>query len=110
MTETGAHIRKMGVVESMRSGADMLCLWRICGNAACRGARACRGRVHLCGPRNYKLLPEGVRGFFELFLAAKQACIAFDDFKAEVQGRPETKAYAAWRRTAGARLNNKKPA
>lgn len=104
MTETGAHIRKMGVVESMRSGADMLCLWRICGNAACRG------RVHLCGPRNYKLLPEGVRGFFELFLAAKQACIAFDDFKAEVQGRPETKAYAAWRRTAGARLNNKKPA
>jgi len=27
-----------------------------------------------------------------------------------MQGRPETKAYAAWRRTAGARLNNKKPA
>jgi hypothetical protein len=86
MTETGAHPRKMNVAESMRSGANMLCLWRICGNAACRRAKSCRGRVHLCGPRNYKLLPEGVRGFFELFLAAKYAGIAFDDFKEERGG------------------------
>ncbi len=102
MTETGAHPRKMNVAESMRSGANMLCLWRICGNAACRRAKSCRGRVHLCGPRNYTLLPEGVRGFFELFLAAKHDGIAFDEFKEEMQGRRETKAFGAWRRTAGA--------
>jgi hypothetical protein len=67
-----------------------------------RRAKSCRGRVHLCGPRNYKLLPEGVRGFFELFLAAKHDGIAFDEFKEEMQGRRETKAFGAWRRTAGA--------
>ena len=82
--------RKMNVA-SMRSGANVLCCWRICGNAACRRAKRCRGRVHLCGPRNYALLPEGVRGFFELFLAAKHGAWLWMNSRREMQGRRETK-------------------
>jgi hypothetical protein len=34
-------------VEDLRVLADLLGIWRLCSNARCRRARACRGRVHL---------------------------------------------------------------
>jgi len=95
MTETGAHPRKMSVAESMRRCADMLCLWRICGDAVCRRAHACRGRAHLCVRRNFRALPEGAREFFETFLAAKYAGLSFDAFKEEMEGSEEFAAFTA---------------
>jgi hypothetical protein len=86
----------------LRGAANMLCLWRICANAACRRAGACRGRAHLCGTRNYGALPEGVREFFVGSLAAKSAGLGFEEFKREMKGREETKAFFAWRRAAKA--------
>jgi hypothetical protein len=82
----------------------MLCLWRLCGNAGCRRARACRGRSYLCAKRNFKCLPEGVREWFEEFLAAKSVGVSFEDFRDEMEGWEETAAaFFAWRKAAKAR-------
>jgi hypothetical protein len=89
-------------VETLRRLADLLCLWRLCGNASCRRARACRGRVHLCARRNFKCLPDAVREWFEEFLAAKSVGVPFEDFKDEMEGREETEAFFAWRAAAKA--------
>jgi hypothetical protein len=96
MTETGDP-RRSSEVEELRSLADFLCLWRLCGNASCRRARACRGRAHLCTRRNFKCLPEGVREWFEEFLAAKFVGVPFEVFREEMEGREETEAFFAWR-------------
>ena len=85
-----------GRTRDLRIAADVCCLWRLCGNARCHRAKACRGAPHRCA-RNAPLLPEGVRDFFVAFLAAKQACIPFEDFKDAMEDRDETKAYFAWR-------------
>ena len=34
--------------------ANHLKLWRLCGNAKCRRARAYRGKVHLCARPTYR--------------------------------------------------------
>jgi hypothetical protein len=102
-TETGGDPSKPSEVETLRRLADLLCLWRLCGNASCRRAGACRGRVHLCPRRNFPFLPEGVREWFETFLAAKYAGVSFEVFKDEMEGREETEAFFAWRRAAKAK-------
>jgi hypothetical protein len=102
MTETGGNPSKRTEVETLRRLADLLCLWRLCGNASCWRARGCRGRVHLCARRNFKCLPEGVRDWFEDFLAAKFAGVPFEAFKEEMEGREETEAFFAWRAAAKA--------
>jgi hypothetical protein len=38
--------RKSNDAEMLQRIADMLSLWRLCGNAACRRAQACLGRPH----------------------------------------------------------------
>jgi len=85
-----------------RRCAGMPCLWRLCANAACRRAHSCRGRAHLCARHNFKLLPGGVRDFFEAFLAAKSAGLSFEAFKDEMDGSEEFEALSAWRKAAEA--------
>jgi hypothetical protein len=36
---------------TLRFAADMLCLWHLCDQAACRRAQACRGDVRVCAAR-----------------------------------------------------------
>lgn len=91
------------VVEELRRANNLLCLWRVCGSAACRRARCCRGRAHLCAKRNDGLLPEPVRDFFLSFLAAQYAGLSFEEFRDAMEGREETKAFFAWRKACGAR-------
>jgi hypothetical protein len=99
----------------IRRIADMLCLWRLCGNAACRRARACRGRAQRCAKRNAGALPPGVRGFYTAFLAAKSCGVAFELFQEEMAGSPEAEAYFAWvaaakRRLFSSQVRNKRDA
>lgn len=94
-------------LEALRRCAAMLCLWRLCANAACRRAQACRGRAHLCAKHNFKLLPEGVRDFFATFLAAKSAGLSFENFKDEMDGSEEFEALSAWRKAAEARSGDR---
>ena len=93
-----AEAARRHVVEELRRANNLLCLWRVCGSAACRRARCCRGRAHLCAKRNDGLLPEPVRDFFLSFLAAQYAGVSFDEFREAMDGREETKAFFAWRR------------
>src|SRR3972149_1860869 len=95
MTETD-EANTRSEAEALRWASNFLCLWRICGNAGARRARACRGRPYLCGKRNSGALPKGVRGFFELFLAAKLVGLPFEDFKEDMEGREEAEAFFAW--------------
>gem|GEM_PF-2940237 len=44
-----------------------------------------------------------MRGFFELFLAAKLVGLPFEDFQEDTEGREETEAFFAWRKAAHAR-------
>ena len=44
---------------------------------------------------NFECLPEGVRDWFEDFLAAKFAGVPFEAFKEEMEGREETEAFFA---------------
>lgn len=98
-----AEAGRRHVVEELRRANNLLCLWRVCGSAACRRARCCRGRAHLCAKRNDGLLPEPVRDFFLSFLAAQYAGLSFDEFREAMEGRDETKAFFAWRRACAAR-------
>ncbi len=95
--------------EGLRVLADLLCIWRLCGGGACRRARACRGRVHLCAKRNFPALPEGVRDFFLSFLAAKYAGVSFEAFREEMEGREETDDFFAWRAGATAARRRSAP-
>jgi hypothetical protein len=85
-------------IEGLRRASDLLCLWRVCGNAVCRRARSCRGRAHLCAKRNTGAVPPPVRDFFLSFLAAKSVGVSFEDFRGEMEGRDETEAFFAWRK------------
>src|SRR5512146_1599669 len=76
----------------LRRASDLLCLWRVCGNAICR-----RGRAQLCAKRNSGAVPPPVREFFLSFLAAKSVGVTFEDFRDEMEGRDETEAFFAWR-------------
>jgi hypothetical protein len=96
------HSGRSSDVQALRRFAVMLCLWRLCANAACRRARACRGCARACARRNSKFLPEGVRGFFAAFLAAKFARLSFEAFKDEMEGSEEVAALCAWRKAAEA--------
>ena len=98
-----AEAERRHVVESLRRANNLLCLWRVCGSAACRRARCCRGRAHLCAKRNDGLLPKLVRDFFLSFLAAQYAGASFDEFRDAMDGREETKAFFAWRKACAAR-------
>jgi hypothetical protein len=71
MTKTVTSPTDASLEKGMRVWGNALSLWRLCGNAACRRARACRGNVRLCFPRNFPLLPEGVRDWFEALAEAR---------------------------------------
>ena len=86
--------------EALRRAANLLCLWRVCGNAACRRARSCRGRAQLCARRNFDAVPQGVRDFFMDFLAAKYVGVDYETFEAKMEGREQTKIFFAWRQAA----------
>jgi hypothetical protein len=75
---------------ALRFGADRICLWRLCADAACRRARACRGDVRACAGRMVAWLAalEDERGARPDFAAIETG----------IETPAELKAYRAWRR------------
>ena len=105
MTETNSAISagdteamRRCIVEDLRRANNLLCLWRVCGSAACRRARCCRGRAHLCAKRN-----DSLHDFFLSFLAAQYDGVCFEDFIDAMEGREETKAFFAWLKACAVR-------
>lgn len=95
-TAADAAARAAHQTKIMRGWAGVLSLWRLCGQDKCRRARACRGDVQACFPRNYPLLPDGVRDWFESLLAARENDIPFEAAIAELEWQPGAAALRAW--------------
>ncbi len=79
--------------KTLRGWASIVKLWAVCDNAACRKARACRGAIHTCAPKNFAKAPEEVRGILCCLLAAKAEGLSFDE---AIEGFPGSRAEAAW--------------
>lgn len=84
------------LAEPLRLWANVLRIWRLCGNASCLRARACRGNVRACCRRNYPLLPEGVRDWFAALLEAGHEGLSFAELKDYLEGLDEHEDYCAW--------------
>jgi hypothetical protein len=94
MNTVSAHDQHLA--KSLRAWSGLLSLWRLCGNTACRRARCCRGHAAACFPRNFPLLPPGVRDWFIGLLAAKQCDVPFDEAIARLDTMPYGQAFREW--------------
>jgi hypothetical protein len=75
--------------------ADLYCLWALCGRAACRKARACRGRPPQCLRRHMPLVPEPAREWIVALWSGRDDGLDFDAALARIP--PEVQAaYDAW--------------
>lgn len=82
--------------EALRDWNKMLGLWRVCDNAVCRRARACRGNVRACSPRNFALVPEGVQDWFVNLVVAKEDGLSFDEALARIKDTEVEEAFFDW--------------
>ena len=96
MIDLETELKALTPEDFYRVYAERLQVWRLCGNASCRRARACRGRPRLCGPANYPLLPDGVRGWFEMLAEAKEEGLSFEEARAWLDGTDEEQAFRDW--------------
>ena len=87
---------KHSLTESMRGWGDALSLWRLCANATCRRARCCRGNARVCFPRNFRLLPEGVRAWFGGIGEAQEEELTWEEAMAWLDTTPAGEAYHEW--------------
>ena len=55
-----------------------------------------RRNARRCAPRNYPLLPEGVRGWFETLIVAKEAGVSFEEVRDRLEGTEEDEAFREW--------------
>jgi hypothetical protein len=76
--------------EALRFGADRICLWRLCADAACSRARACRGDARVCAGL--------LRDWLEALDGEKRARRSFEDLERGLATVEELKAYRAWRK------------
>jgi hypothetical protein len=67
------------ISQSARSYANLLCIWRVCGNQACLRAKRCRGDGIDCMGRCMPLLPEKVSGFFFGLGECQEAGLSWED-------------------------------
>lgn len=75
--------------------ADALWLWRLCGRAACRRARACRGNPFDCVPRCACLVPQEARDFLIGVGEAKEEGMPYAQAMEELEEQRE--ALQRWR-------------
>jgi hypothetical protein len=94
---------------SLRRWTQNLALWRVCDNAACRHAQACRGNVRACTPKNFAAAPEGVQAWFCLLMASKQERLSFDEAMARMKDTPAEQAFALWHAGDEAGARNVQP-
>jgi hypothetical protein len=70
--------------------------WRLCENAACARARACRGNGRACLKAKFPLLPEGVRDWFMGYLWHKQEQFPFEDMFDNLESSGLNQALRDW--------------
>jgi hypothetical protein len=67
-----------------RRWSNLLNMWHVCANTACRRARCCRGSPSYCNAHNFAQLPEGVQDWFILLGQAQKESWPFDEALAEL--------------------------
>lgn len=92
--------------KAQRGWGNILGLWRLCGDAACRRARACRGDALVCFPRNINLLPQGVREWFTALGEAQADGLTFDEAMRSLEDTPESEAFEDWSAAVAASLKH----
>jgi len=74
---------------ALRFGADRISLWRLCADAACRRAKACRGDVRACGER--------IAAWLAAVEDERRARPSFAAMETGIETPAELRAYRAWR-------------
>jgi hypothetical protein len=82
--------------KSAHTWSGVLATWRLCDNAACRRARACRGEARACMKAKFPLLPERVRDWFMGFLWHKQERFPFDEMRGILESSGHGQALQDW--------------
>ena len=92
--------RKRSSALSLRFGTTRLCLWRLCGKAACLRARSCHGDARVC----LDLLGDWLAALEE----EKRQRAGFAPPASEPVTLAEVRTYLAWREAAGPALADKR--
>jgi hypothetical protein len=82
-------------IPALRWTANIICLWGLCGETACRRACACKRDPRACLPRYAPLVPYDVRDGAATLLAGLNAGI--DDDRLRRQAHAQIKAVEDWR-------------
>jgi hypothetical protein len=90
MKPSAATESRLARERALRFGADRICLWRLCADAACRRARACRGDVRACARR--------ITAWLAAIEDERRARPDFAAMESGIETPAELRAYRAWRR------------
>lgn len=93
----------------VRISADLLLVWRVCRNGACRRARACRGDGEHCIQHNFPRLPEGVQEWY-VRLLRPATDRPLEQVLEDLAGSPAEKAFLEWTEGAKPRPTGSRPA
>jgi len=94
---TESHLQRE---RALRFGADRICLWRLCADAACRRARACRGDVRGCAGR--------MAAWLVALEDERRARPTFAAIESAIETPAELRAYRAWRRALPVRAQSRR--
>jgi len=104
-----AQATDTALAEGMRVWATHLKLWRLCGNAKCRRAGACRGKVQFCARANFLLLPQGVRDFFHGLTEAQEEGLSFQEAIEQLDESGAVEAFEDWNAAVAASVMRYSP-
>jgi hypothetical protein len=80
-TETIDEANTPTLTADLRAASNLLCLWGLCGKAACRRARACKHNAHDCLDRYAPLVPEEARFGAAAMLMGKRDGVSYDEVR-----------------------------
>ncbi len=79
--------------------ATLLCIWRLCGRAACHKSRTCRGAPSECLEACAPLVPEAACGWIVELMKRKELSYTFEEAVAAIPYENQA-VFAAWRAVA----------
>ena len=92
------HSKHERIAEDLRGWGQTLGIYHLCDNKACHRAKICRGEARSCFRARFPQLPEDVRNFWLLLLAAKKEGLTWDEAMEYLRQGPEIHAWNVWLR------------
>jgi hypothetical protein len=69
------------LTHDLRAASNLLCLWGLCGKAACRRAKQCKRKADDCLGRYAPLVPEEARFGAAAMLMGKRDGVSYDEVR-----------------------------